>query len=43
MSVKTVDSHRRNMREKLGLSSAGELVRYAMRWVSPVGEERPPD
>lgn len=35
MSAKTVDSHRRNMREKLGLSSAGELVRYAMQWESP--------
>ncbi len=35
MSAKTVDSHRRNMREKLGLTSAGELVRYAMRWESP--------
>jgi DNA-binding NarL/FixJ family response regulator len=34
MSAKTVDSHRRNMREKLGLSSAGELVRYAMQWES---------
>jgi len=34
MSAKTVDSHRRNIREKLGLSSAGELVRYAVRWSS---------
>ena len=34
MSAKTVDSHRRNMREKLGLSSAGELVRYALQWES---------
>lgn len=41
MSAKTVDSHRRNMREKLGLSSAGELVRYAMRWNSPPGEALP--
>jgi DNA-binding NarL/FixJ family response regulator len=32
MSVKTVDSHRRNMRDKLGLRSAGELVRYGMQW-----------
>lgn len=29
---KTVDSHRRSMREKLGLSSASELVRYAIQW-----------
>lgn len=34
MSAKTVDSHRRNMREKLGLTSAGDLVRYAMQWES---------
>lgn len=34
MSAKTVDSHRRNMREKLGLTSAADLVRYAMQWES---------
>jgi len=34
MSAKTVDSHRRNMREKLGLSSAADLVRYAIQWSS---------
>ena len=32
MSTKTVDSHRRNIREKLGLESARDLVRYAVRW-----------
>ncbi len=32
MSAKTVDSHRRNMREKLGLATAADLVRYAVRW-----------
>ena len=37
MSAKTVDSHRRNIREKLGLNSAGELVRYAVRWSSESG------
>jgi two-component system, NarL family, response regulator NreC len=34
MSAKTVDSHRRNMREKLGLGSAADLVRYAVQWAS---------
>jgi DNA-binding NarL/FixJ family response regulator len=34
MSAKTVDSHRRNMREKLGLASAADLVRYAVQWAS---------
>lgn len=32
MSPKTVDSHRRNIREKLGLVNPRELVRYAARW-----------
>ena len=39
MSAKTVDSHRRNMREKLGLGSAADLVRYAVQWAS--GDEGP--
>ncbi|HEU4531907.1 MAG TPA: response regulator transcription factor [Steroidobacteraceae bacterium] len=34
MSEKTVDSHRRNIRDKLGLHSSSELLRYAFRWVS---------
>ena len=33
MSEKTVDSHRRNIREKLGLHTSSELLRYAFRWV----------
>lgn len=32
MSVKTVDSHRRNIRNKLGLDTSRDLVRYAVRW-----------
>jgi len=34
MSTKTVDSHRRNIREKLGLATATDLVRYAVRWTA---------
>jgi len=34
MRLKTVETHRRNMREKLGLSSPVELVRYAVSWSS---------
>jgi DNA-binding NarL/FixJ family response regulator len=41
MSAKTVDSHRRNMREKLGLSSAADLVRYAIQWASSAGKSPP--
>ena len=40
MSAKTVDSHRRNMREKLGLASAADLVRDAVQWAS---EDDTPD
>ena len=32
VSIKTVESHKRNIKKKLGLESATELIRYAMRW-----------
>jgi len=40
LSMKTIDAHRRHMREKLNLRSTNELMRYAARWVSghPVKE-----
>ena len=41
MSPKTVDSHRRNIREKLGLANARDLVRYAVRWAGGSTEGRP--
>lgn len=37
MSAKTVDSHRRNIREKLGLETSRDLVRYAVRWAGGAG------
>ncbi len=42
LSVKTVESHRAHLKEKLGLQSATELVAYAARWASE-GREPPPD
>jgi DNA-binding NarL/FixJ family response regulator len=33
ISVKTVDTHRAHLRQKLGLKNGTELVRYAVRWV----------
>lgn len=38
LSVKTIESHREHLKEKLGLSSASELTQYAFKWVS---RERP--
>jgi hypothetical protein len=35
--MKTVDAHRRHMREKLNLRSTSELIRYATQWVSDRG------
>jgi len=32
ISVKTVESHRLHIREKLGLAHASELVRFAIQW-----------
>ncbi len=34
LSMKTVDAHRRHMREKLNLRTTSELVRYATEWVT---------
>jgi DNA-binding NarL/FixJ family response regulator len=32
LSVKTIESHRLHIKAKLGLKSAGEMVRFAMDW-----------
>ncbi len=37
LSVKTVEVHRANIKEKLGLKSATDLVRYTMRWADAQG------
>lgn len=33
-SVKTIEAHRSNLREKLGLKRASELARFATQWVA---------
>ena len=42
MSAKTVDSHRRNIRDKLGLETSRDLVRYAVRWAGVPGDGEAP-
>ena len=37
LSVKTVEVHRANIKEKLALTTATELVRYAVRWLDSQG------
>lgn len=37
LSVKTVDVHRANIKTKLKLKSAAELIRYAVRWSESQG------
>ncbi len=39
LSMKTVDAHRRHMREKLNLRSTSELMRYAAQWVATQGNK----
>lgn len=38
LSVKTVEVHRANIKSKLGLKSATELMRFAVRWVDSQGQ-----
>lgn len=38
LSVKTVETYRARIREKLNLADADELLRYAIRWASSEGE-----
>jgi DNA-binding NarL/FixJ family response regulator len=37
LSVKTVEVHRNNVKQKLELNSAAELLRYAVRWTETKG------
>ena len=37
LSVKTVEAHRANIKEKLDLHSATELIRHAVRWIEAEG------
>lgn len=40
LSMKTVDAHRRHMREKLNLRTTSELIRYATQWVADHGADQ---
>jgi DNA-binding NarL/FixJ family response regulator len=42
LSVKTVDVHRANIKAKLKLTSAPELIRFAVRWTESQGTPTPP-
>lgn len=45
LSVKTIETHRENIKRKLKLSSAAELIRYSANWVERqnIGINRQPD
>ncbi|HEX9046494.1 MAG TPA: response regulator transcription factor [Verrucomicrobiae bacterium] len=38
LSVKTVEAHRKNIKEKLNTATATDLVRYAVRWLDAQGQ-----
>ncbi len=41
ISPRTVGAHRSNIRDKLGFTSAAELVRHAVRWVEKASKDQP--
>ena len=41
LSIKTVEVHRANIKEKLAIKTATDLVRYAVRWVDAQGQSNP--
>ena len=43
LSIKTVEVHRANIKGKLGLKNATELLRFATRWVDAQGPAQKPD
>lgn len=45
LSVKTIETHRENIKRKLKLSSAAELIRYSTNWVGrqTMGNNREPE
>lgn len=40
LSVKTIDSHREHIKDKLQVESATELLKHAIQWVQGVGDEQ---
>ena len=40
LSVKTIDSHREHIKDKLQVDSAAELLKHAIQWVQGVGGEK---
>jgi DNA-binding NarL/FixJ family response regulator len=40
VSVKTVETHRAHLKEKLQLKDGMELINYAVRWSSQAGESK---
>lgn len=41
LSIKTIESYRANIKRKLDLKNASELMRYAVDWVRTEGQNRP--
>jgi DNA-binding CsgD family transcriptional regulator len=41
ISIKTVQTYYAHIKRKMGLSSVPDIIRHAVHWTGPAGEQKP--